>query len=258
MRKKIAAGNWKMNTTLEEGKQLINAIVESVKNRPPAGEADQQLVVLATPFITLESAVRLVEDVKHIEISAQNCHHEAKGAYTGEVSAAMIKSTGAGYVIIGHSERREYFAESNEILAKKIDLALENELIPIFCCGEKLEIREQSKHFELVETQIKASLYHLKENDFQKVVIAYEPVWAIGTGVTASNEQAQEMHKFIRKLIAEKYGLTVAGEITLLYGGSVNANNAAELFSQPDVDGGLVGGASLKAKDFITIINSLQ
>jgi triosephosphate isomerase (TIM) len=257
MRKKIAAGNWKMNASLEEGKQLIRAIVEAIGSRTPGAGTDH-LVILATPFITLESAVDLVNDVAHIKISAQNCHHEEKGAYTGEVSAAMIKSTGTEYVIIGHSERREYFAESNETLAKKVNVALKNDLRPIFCCGEKLEIREKNEHFDLVEKQIKESLYHLNENDFKKAVIAYEPVWAIGTGVTASNEQAQEMHKFIRNLIAAKYGSEVADQTTVLYGGSVNANNAAELFSQPDVDGGLVGGASLKATDFITIVNSLQ
>jgi triosephosphate isomerase (TIM) len=257
MRKKIAAGNWKMNTTLDEGKQLVSSIVEEIKNNPPKGTPEERLVILATPFITLESAVKGIKDVAHISISAQNCYHEEKGAFTGEISASMIKSTGAQYVIIGHSERREYFSESHGVLAKKVDLALKNDLLPIFCCGEKLETREQDKHFDLVKTQIEASLFHLEVASFSKVVIAYEPVWAIGTGVTASDEQAQEMHAFIRKMIAGKYGDDIAENTTILYGGSVNAKNAAKLFTQPDVDGGLVGGASLKAEEFVTIIHSL-
>lgn len=257
MRQKIAAGNWKMNTTLDEGKSLIDAIVESLKNHPLNGTPDERLVILGTPFITLESAARQIAEVAHIRIAAQNCYHEEKGAYTGEVSAAMIKSTGAQYVIIGHSERREYFGESHEVLARKVDLALKNGLTPIFCCGEKLEVRDKNGHFDLVKKQVEESLFHLNAATFSKVVIAYEPVWAIGTGVTASNEQAQEMHAFIRELVAGKYGADIAGKTTILYGGSVNAKNSAELFAQPDVDGGLVGGASLKAEDFITIIHSL-
>lgn len=256
MRKKITAGNWKMHTTLEEGKQLISALINGIEENPPKQTPEEMLVVLGTPYVTLESAVKLTKNHPQIKVSAQNCYSEEKGAFTGEISAPMIKSTGADYVIIGHSERREYFAESHEMLARKVDLALKNDLIPIFCCGEKLHVREQSKHFDLVKKQIEESLFHLDEVAFSKVVIAYEPVWAIGTGVTASPEQAQEMHAFIRNLLTEKYGKTAAQNTSILYGGSVNAKNARELFSQNDVDGGLVGGASLKADEFLTIINS--
>ncbi|MBE0639504.1 MAG: triose-phosphate isomerase [Bacteroidales bacterium] len=256
MRKKIAAGNWKMHTTLEEGKQLISALINGIEENPPKQTPEEMLVVLGTPFVTLESAVNLTKNHPQIKVSAQNCYKEEKGAFTGEISAPMIRSTGADYVIIGHSERREYFAESHATLAKKVDLTLKYGLIPIFCCGEKLEIREKNGHFDLVKRQIAESLFHLDPESFAKVVIAYEPVWAIGTGVTASPEQAQEMHAFIRNLLAEKYGAPAAQNTTILYGGSVNAKNARELFSQQDVDGGLVGGASLKADEFLTIIHS--
>lgn len=256
MRKKIAAGNWKMNTTLNEGKQLIKTIINSLEKLPPKQPPEEMLVVLGTPFITLESAVKLVETFPQISIAAQNCYDEEKGAFTGEISASMIKSTGAKYVIIGHSERRQYFNESHSMLARKVDLALKNDLIPIFCCGEKLEIREQNGHFDLVKQQLTESLFHLSPELFSKVVIAYEPVWAIGTGVTATPEQAREMHKIIRDHLSGHYGDVIANNTTILYGGSVNAKNAHELFSQPDVDGGLVGGASLKAEEFIEIIHS--
>ncbi|HPE34542.1 MAG TPA: triose-phosphate isomerase [Bacteroidales bacterium] len=256
MRKKIAAGNWKMNTTLNEGKQLIKTIINSLEKLPPKQSPEEMLVVLGTPFITLESAVKLVEPLPQISIAAQNCYAEEKGAFTGEISASMIKSTGAKYVIIGHSERRQYFNESHSMLARKVDLALKNDLIPIFCCGEKLEIREQNGHFDLVKQQLTESLFHLSPELFSKVVIAYEPVWAIGTGVTATPGQAREMHKIIRDHLSGHYGDVIANNTTILYGGSVNAKNAHELFSQPDVDGGLVGGASLKAEEFIEIIHS--
>ncbi len=256
MRKKIAAGNWKMHTTLEEGKALIQSIIKGVEENPPRQSPDELLVVLGTPFITLESAVKLTKDQKQVKIAAQNCYSEEKGAFTGEISTAMIRSVGADFVIIGHSERREYFAESHAMLAKKVDLALKNGLTPIFCCGEKLEVREQNTHFDLVKRQVAESLFHIDAEAFTKIVIAYEPVWAIGTGVTATPDQAQEMHAVIRNLLAEKYGKTIANNTTILYGGSVNAKNARELFSQPDVDGGLVGGASLKADEFLTIIHS--
>jgi len=256
MRKKIAAGNWKMNNTLEEGKLLISDILNGLEADPPKQDSNELLVIFGTPFITLKEAAEMVSGNNQVQIAAQNCYSEEKGAYTGETSVGMIKSTGAKYVIIGHSERREYFNESYEMLAKKVDLTLNQNLFPIFCCGEKLEIREQNEHFNLVKEQIESSLFHLDSDAFLKVVIAYEPVWAIGTGVTASPEQAQEMHKFIRKVIAGKYGKTVAEETSILYGGSVGAKNAAELFDQNDVDGGLVGGASLKSGDFVTIINS--
>jgi triosephosphate isomerase len=258
MRKKIAAGNWKMNTTFEGGKQLISEIIGGMAANPPEQTSEEMLVVLGTPFITLKKAANLVKNEPQIKIAAQNCYSEEKGAYTGEISVEMIKSTGAEFIIIGHSERREYFNESFEMLAKKVDLTLKHGLTPIFCCGEKLETREAGAHFDLVKRQVEGSLFHLNAEELSKVVIAYEPVWAIGTGVTASPAQAQEMHAFIRKTIADKYGKVLADNITILYGGSVGAKNAQELFSQPDVDGGLVGGASLKAEDFVTIINSFN
>jgi len=258
MRKKIAAGNWKMNTNLGSGKKLISEILEALATHTPKQTPEELMVVLGVPFITLKKAVNLVKDNPHVKISAQNCYSEEKGAFTGEISVEMIKSTGAEFIIIGHSERREYFNESFVMLAKKVDLTLKHGLTPIFCCGERLEIREAGQHFDLVKNQLAGSLFHLNAEDFGRVVIAYEPVWAIGTGVTASPEQAQEMHAFIRKTIAEKYEKSVADDITILYGGSVGAKNAAELFSQADVDGGLVGGASLKAEDFVTIINSFN
>ncbi len=258
MRKKIAAGNWKMNTTLESGKKLVTEILAGLAAHPPKQTPEEMLVVFGTPFITLQNAVNLVKNQPQIKIAAQNCYSEEKGAFTGETSVEMIKSTGAEFVIIGHSERREYFNESFEMLAKKVDITLRHGLTPIFCCGEKLETREAGHHFDLVKNQISGSLFHLNEIELSEVVIAYEPVWAIGTGVTASPAQAQEMHAFIRKTIADKFGKTLADEITILYGGSVGAKNAQELFSQPDVDGGLVGGASLKAEDFVTIINSFN
>ena len=245
-----------MNKTLAEGKQLITDILNGLEADPPKQDANELLVIFGTPFIALKDAAEMVKGNNQVQISAQNCYSEENGAYTGETSVEMIKSTGANYVIIGHSERREYFKESYEMLTKKVDLTLKHGLYPIFCCGEKLEVRERNEHFYLVKEQIESSLFHLNANDMLKVVIAYEPVWAIGTGVTASPGQAQEMHKFIRKTIAAKYGKAVAEEISILYGGSVNAKNAEELFDKADVDGGLVGGASLKAEDFVTIINS--
>jgi triosephosphate isomerase len=256
MRKKIAAGNWKMNNTLEEGKQLIADILNGLEANPPKQDANELLVIFGTPFITLKDAADMLNGNNQIQIAAQNCYSEEKGAYTGETSVEMIKSTGATCVIIGHSERREYFKESYEMLSKKVDLTLKHGLTPIFCCGEKLEVREDGEHFNLVKEQIESSLFHLDASEFGKIVIAYEPVWAIGTGVTASPQQAQEMHKFIRETIAAKYGEVVAEDTSILYGGSVNAKTATELFNQNDVDGGLVGGASLKADDFVTIINS--
>lgn len=256
MRRKIAAGNWKMNTTLQEGKQLIEKLMEELQKNPPALSPEEFMIVLAPPFITLESAVGLTRSHPYIRIAAQNCYSEEKGAYTGEISAAMIRSTGAEFVIIGHSERREYFAETHSMLAKKINVALQHGLTPIFCCGEKLEVREKGNHIPLVQQQIAESLFHLQAEEFSRIVIAYEPVWAIGTGVNATPDQAQEMHQMIRQFISEKYNPEVAENLTILYGGSVNAQNASELFAQPDVDGGLVGGASLKADEFIRIIHA--
>lgn len=248
-RQRIVAGNWKMNKNYEEGRDLAKDIVECL-------QPSDVIVVLATPFIHLNSISNIIKGVSNLKLGAQNCHQEESGAYTGEVSASMLKSVGVDYVIIGHSERREYFNESDALLAKKVDTVLGKNMIPIFCCGEKLEVREANQHLQLVENQVKNALFHLSPEDFEKVVIAYEPVWAIGTGKTASPEQAQGMHLHIRNVLAKQYGDELAQATTILYGGSVNAANAKELFQQPDVDGGLVGGASLKAEDFVTIVNS--
>lgn len=250
MRQKVVAGNWKMNNTLTEGIELakaVNAILE--KNAPKCK------VVLGTPFIHITEAVKAVNK-NLIGIAAQNCADKASGAYTGEVSAAMVKSTGAEYVILGHSERRTYYGETDAILKEKTDLALANGLTPIFCIGEVLEEREANKHFDVVKSQIENALFHLPAADFGKIILAYEPVWAIGTGKTASSAQAQEIHAFIRKTIADKYGKAVADNTSILYGGSCKASNAKELYAQPDVDGGLIGGASLKAEDFYGIIEA--
>jgi len=248
MRQKIVAGNWKMNTNLKEGVELALEV-----EKLSAEKSSDALVIVAPPFIHLTEVKKVLNVVK---LSSQNCASEESGAYTGEVSVDMIKSTGAEYVIIGHSERRSYYKESDETLAGKTDLTLAKGLLPIFCIGEELSVREADKHFDLVKSQLENGLFHLDEEQFSKIVIAYEPVWAIGTGVTASPDQAQEMHKFIRDTIAAKYNASVADETTILYGGSCKPGNAKELFANPDVDGGLIGGASLKAEDFIQIVNA--
>jgi len=250
MRKNIVAGNWKMNKSLQEGLELAKELNEAL-----AGSALNCDVVIGTPFIHLASVVAAVDSAK-IAVAAQNCADKVSGAYTGEISAAMVQSTGAIYVILGHSERRAYYGETAETLKAKVVLALENGLTPIFCIGEVLEEREAEKHFEVVKEQIAASLFDLSADDFAKIVLAYEPVWAIGTGKTASAAQAQEIHAFIRQTLTEKYGETVANNTSILYGGSCNASNAKELFSNPDVDGGLIGGASLKVADFKAIIDA--
>ncbi len=250
MRKKIVAGNWKMNTTLQEGVQLAKNVNDILaKNAPKC------TVILGTPFIHLTEVVKVV-DAKNIKVAAENCADKEKGAYTGEVSAAMVKSTGAQYVILGHSERRTYYGETDAILKEKVDLALANGLLPIFCIGEVLEQREANKQNEVVKAQVENALFHLSAEDFGKIVLAYEPVWAIGTGKTATSAQAEEIHAYIRSVIAAKYGKEVADNTTILYGGSCKASNAKELFAQPDVDGGLIGGASLKAEDFYGIIEA--
>jgi triosephosphate isomerase (TIM) len=248
MRKKIVAGNWKMNTTLQEGIELAKAVNSLVKE-------NDVTVVLCTPFIHL-TEVKKVISKKNLFLGAQNCADQKSGAYTGEVAASMVKSTGATHVILGHSERRAYYGETDAILSIKVKLALENELTPVFCIGEVLEERESGKHFDVVKKQLNDGVFHLSADDFSKIVIAYEPVWAIGTGKTATGEQAQEIHKVIRDHIASKYGAAVANNTSILYGGSCKASNAAELFANPDVDGGLIGGASLKAEDFLGIINA--
>jgi len=252
MRKKIVAGNWKMNKTLEEGLALTSEIVNMAKDEV----RNEVTIILNPPFPLLNSVYKLIKDTKQIYLGAQNCSQHASGAYTGEVSVSMIKSVGAEYVIIGHSERREYFKETNDLLAEKINIALENNLKPIYCCGETLDIREKGTYVDFVCNQITEGLFHLTKEQFGKIVIAYEPIWAIGTGVTASSAQAQEMHLKIRAHISTNYGQEIANDTTLLYGGSCNSKNAKELFMNPDVDGGLIGGAALKSRDFIDIINS--
>ena len=251
MRKKIVAGNWKCNTTVQEGVELAKAVSKLVAK---SGVKDV-VVVLGTPFTHLTSVVAAI-DTTIVGVAAQNCAAEAKGAFTGEVSAAMVQSTGVEFVILGHSERREYYGETSATLNKKVALALANGLTPIYCCGEALPIREANTQNEYVKTQLVETVFNLSAEDFSKIAIAYEPIWAIGTGVTASTEQAQEMLAFIRSLIAEQFGKAVAEETSILYGGSCNAKNAPELFSQPDIDGGLIGGASLKAEDFLGIITA--
>ncbi|HSO87966.1 MAG TPA: triose-phosphate isomerase [Draconibacterium sp.] len=253
MRQKIVAGNWKCNTTLQEGIELAKAVDAIVAKEG----AKDVVVVLGTPFTHITKVVETV-DAGRIGVAAQNCAAEAKGAFTGEVSADMIKSTGANYVILGHSERREYYGETSEILNKKVALALKSGLTPIFCCGEALAIRQDGTHNEYVKQQLVETIFNLPAEDFKKIVIAYEPIWAIGTGVTASSEQAQDMHANIRAAITAKFGAEIAEGTSILYGGSCNAKNAKELFANKDVDGGLIGGASLKAEDFIQIINGFQ
>lgn len=248
-RKQIVAGNWKMNKDYEAGRDLTNTIANAL--RP-----SDTLVILGPPYIHLMNVNRIIKDVSNLELAAQNCHEAISGAYTGEVSAGMLKSCDVGYVILGHSERRAYFDETDELIAKKVDAVLEHGMQPIYCCGEPLEVREKGKQNELVGEQIEQALFHLSAEDMAKIVIAYEPVWAIGTGKTASPEQAQEMHAYIRGLIEQQYGAEVAQGVSILYGGSVKPGNAKEIFSQEDVDGGLIGGASLKADDFIAIANS--
>ncbi len=251
MRKKIVAGNWKCNTTVKEGVELAISVNELVLDKG----AKDVVVVLGTPFTHLTSVVDAVDSVR-INVASQNCAAEPKGAFTGEVSVSMINSTGATYVIIGHSERREYYHETSETLNKKLALTLEQGLTPIYCCGEALAVREAGTQNEFVKKQLDETIFLLQKEQLLKVVIAYEPIWAIGTGKTASTQQAQDMLAFIRGLIAEKYTKEVAEEISILYGGSCSPSNANELFSQPDIDGGLIGGASLKAADFLAIINA--
>jgi triosephosphate isomerase len=253
MRKQIAAANWKMNLTYQQGERLLDDVLGARINL-----ASHQLTIFALPFPYLLMGRSEVEEERNYFISAQNCHHKKSGAFTGEISVEMLHSMGITYCIVGHSERREYFKETNSQVADKINLCLENFITPIFCCGESLDIRESGKQNDFVATQLSESLFHLPANRAGEIIIAYEPIWAIGTGKTASTEQAQEMHAHLRSIIAGQYGATVANQVPILYGGSVKANNAKELFACPDVDGGLVGGASLVAGDFIEIIKALK
>ncbi|MCA0234290.1 triose-phosphate isomerase [Runella limosa] len=252
MRKKIVAGNWKMNKSLEEALSLTSEVVNMVRDEV-RGDVE---VVLCTPYIYLPVLQKYVQEVDRISLGAQNCHHKASGAFTGEISASMLAAIEVPYVIIGHSERRQYFGETDALIAEKVKIALENGLKPIFCCGELLEQRQNEDFIAIVKDQITAALFDLSAEDFGKVVIAYEPVWAIGTGLTASSAQAQEMHAALRAHVAEKFGAQVADDTTILYGGSCNEKNADELFACPDVDGGLIGGASLKSREFTNIIKS--
>ena len=253
MRKQIAAANWKMNLTYQEGEKLLDNILGACI----ALQSHQQ-VFFAVPYPYLLMTRSEVDDEPNYYAAAQNCSHKKSGAFTGEVSAEMLHSIGVPYCIVGHSERREYNQETNAILAQKTDLCFEHFITPVFCCGEPLPVREAGSENEFVATQLKESLFHLPDSEMRRVIIAYEPIWAIGTGKTASSAQAQEMHRFIRSVIAAQYGENLASEISILYGGSVKANNAKELFSCPDVDGGLVGGASLVAEEFIEIIKALK
>ena len=249
MRKNIVAGNWKMNTTVPEGVELAKAVVAASAEVP----ASVKLVV-APPFTHLASVAEVVKG-SVVGLSSQNCADKVSGAYTGEVSVSMLESVGCEYVILGHSERRQYYGETDAKLVEKTKLAISQGLIPIFCIGENKEERESNRHFDVVTEQVKNVLYTLSAEEMSKVVVAYEPVWAIGTGLTASSAQAQEIHACIRKVLADKFG-ALAEEITILYGGSCNASNAKELFSCPDIDGGLIGGAALKAESFIAIATS--
>jgi triosephosphate isomerase len=253
MRKQIAAANWKMNLSFQQGEKLLDDILGAGIKL-----AEHQHSVFAVPYPYLLMARSEVENEKNFSVAAQNCHHKASGAYTGEVSAEMLHSMGVPFCIVGHSERREYFGENNAMLAEKVNICLDNYITPIFCCGEPLDIREAGTQNDYVATQLRESLFHLPAEKFKTLVIAYEPIWAIGTGKTASTEQAQEIHAYLRSVIAGQYGSDIANEVPILYGGSVKANNAKELFGCPDVDGGLVGGASLQAGDFIEIIRALK
>lgn len=253
MRKQIAAANWKMNLTYQQAEKLIDEILEDGINLD-----NHQQVLFAVPFPYLIMCKSRADTEKGFDIAAQNCYHKESGAFTGEVSAEMLHSIGARYCIIGHSERRQYFNETNEVLARKINICLQYNLVPIFCCGEALEIRDKGEQNAFVQKQLEESLFHLSAEQVENIIIAYEPVWAIGTGKTATTQQAQEMHAHLRAVMATKFGKKSANKISILYGGSVKAENAAELFGSADVDGGLVGGASLVAQDFIKIIKALK
>lgn len=252
MRSKIVAGNWKMNKTLEESKVLVNELKSSINGL----ELENTRVIVTPTFVNL-TGVKEVAEGSAIEVAAQNMHQADNGAYTGEISGEMLKGIGLDVVILGHSERRAYFNEDDALLASKVDAALKNELEVIFCFGEELEDRKSDNHFKVVESQVKNGLFHLDASAWKNIVLAYEPVWAIGTGETASAEQAQEMHAFIRNIVEKQYNSAVANEVSILYGGSVKPANAEEIFSKPDVDGGLIGGAALNVEDFTAIIKSI-
>ncbi len=251
MRKNIAAGNWKMNCDFDEALDLSDGIVNGERK-------GNSLTILGVPSLYLNKVQAITGSSNDVHVAAQNCHHEESGAFTGEISAKMLASIGVRYVIIGHSERREYFGENTAILEAKLRKALEHRLVPIYCCGEPLEIRKSGKHIEYVVHQLEETLFKLSEEDVTDIILAYEPIWAIGTGETASSDQAQEMHLALRKSIAKRFGSDIANNMSILYGGSVKAANAKDIFSKADVDGGLVGGASLKVEEFLNIINSFE
>ena len=250
MRKKIVAGNWKMHKNAEETEDLLNDLIDKLPN-----DVEAQIIVAPT-FVNLASAVDHLE-FTNIAVAAQNMHQAEAGAFTGEISADMLKSIGVNTVIIGHSERRAYFNETDAILANKVSTALKHDMVVIFCFGEELKDRQDNQHFNVVENQLRDGLFHIENKDWEQIVLAYEPVWAIGTGETASPEQAQEMHEFIRETVRKRYGNTIAEDVSILYGGSVKPENAGEIFSKPDVDGGLIGGAALKAEDFSKIVAAI-
>jgi len=250
MRKKIVAGNWKMHKNAEQTEDLLNELIAKIPT-----DTDVQVIVAPT-FVNLASAVDHLE-FTNIDVAAQNVHQAEAGAFTGEISADMLKSVGVNTVILGHSERRAIFNETDALIANKVDTALEHEMTVIFCFGEELKDRQSKNHFNVVENQLKEGLFHIEDKDWESIVLAYEPVWAIGTGETASPEQAQEMHEFIRQTVQTAFGVDIAENVSILYGGSVKPDNAKEIFSKPDVDGGLIGGAALKADDFVAIVNSI-
>lgn len=253
IRKKIVAGNWKMNLDYEQAMSLASEVVHKIKDEVFTANVS---VIAAPPFPYLYSVSKLFAGEPHMALAAQNCSDKESGAYTGEVSAAMLKSVGVKYVIVGHSERRDHFGEDTQVLTSKVKRILEQNLTPIFCCGEPLAIRKAEEHFMYVGKQIRESLFNFSKSDIEKIILAYEPVWAIGTGLTATAEQAQEMHANIRRMFTEQYGYETASKTSILYGGSCNASNAAELFACPDVDGGLIGGASLKSGEFAEIVKT--
>lgn len=254
MRVKMIAANWKMNMGYYQGIDLFKDVIKMISSDVQGNRE----TVICSPFIHLHVLVELSKGLAKVSVGAQNIYQEASGAYTGEVSASMVQSTGTQYIIIGHSERRKYFGETNELVAKKIKLALENALKPIICIGETLQERNAAQQFEVIERQLSEGTFQLAEDEFGRLVIAYEPIWAIGSGLTATAAQAQEVHSFIRKKIAEKYSEATADNTTILYGGSCTSKNAGELFAEADIDGGLIGGASLKARDFVDIILALN
>jgi triosephosphate isomerase len=253
MREKIIAGNWKMNKSFLEAEELLSEISELLADT----DHENVKVIICPPCVFLELSIDIAYEGL-FEVGAQNISEYENGAYTGEISASMLKSMDINYCIVGHSERRKFFNETDEMLKNKVSALIKHKVTPIFCCGEQLSEREAGKHLDVVKSQLKKALFHFDEEDFAKVIIAYEPVWAIGTGVNASPDQAQEMHAYIREVIAKKYNKQVAENTTILYGGSCTAKNAADIFAKPDVDGGLIGGASLKAEEFAKIVESMH